>query len=177
MLLPITLGFVSTTVYVAARRSRAQSVLLRQHSQLIENALERARQQQRLLDEVLNTVDFGVLAFDRNGQVTFVNRTQRRWLDEFGEPKTVFVHRVVYQADRATPIRSRTVRSPAPLRGRSSTASSSGWATPAGAAPPTQWDRGRCVTPAANTAAAWSSSRTSPGSSTPSGRGTIWWAR
>ncbi|GAA2084592.1 sensor histidine kinase [Pseudolysinimonas kribbensis] len=103
VLLPITLGFVSTTVYVAARRSRAQSVLLRQHSQLIENALERARQQQRLLDEVLNTVDFGVLAFDRNGQVTFVNRTQRRWLDEFGEPKTVFVHRVVYQADRATP--------------------------------------------------------------------------
>jgi signal transduction histidine kinase len=103
VLLPVTLGFVSTTVYVAARRTRAQAVLLRQHSQLIENALERAREQQRLLDEVLNTVDFGVLAFDRSGQVTFVNRTQRRWLDEFGEPKSAFVHRVVYQDDRSTP--------------------------------------------------------------------------
>jgi two-component system phosphate regulon sensor histidine kinase PhoR len=103
VLLPIMLGFVSTTVYVAARRTRAQSVLLQQHSQLIENALERARLQQRLLDEVLNTVDFGVLSFDRHKQVTLVNRTQRRWLDEFGEPKSVVVHRVVYQADRTTP--------------------------------------------------------------------------
>jgi two-component system, OmpR family, phosphate regulon sensor histidine kinase PhoR len=103
VLLPVTLGFVATTVYVGARRSRAQSVLLRQHSGLIETALERARLQQRLLDEVLNTVDFGVVSFDRNKQVTFVNRTQRRWLDEFGEPKTAFVHGIVYQADRSTP--------------------------------------------------------------------------
>jgi signal transduction histidine kinase len=103
VLLPITLAFVAMTVYLSARRGRAQSVLLRQHSQLIENALERARKQQRLLDEVLNTVDFGVFAFDRNKQVTFVNRTQRRWLDEFGVPKSSFVHPVVYEADRLTP--------------------------------------------------------------------------
>jgi two-component system, OmpR family, phosphate regulon sensor histidine kinase PhoR len=32
-----------------------------------------------------------------------VNRAQRRWLDEFGEAKTAFVHEVVYQADRVTP--------------------------------------------------------------------------
>jgi two-component system, OmpR family, phosphate regulon sensor histidine kinase PhoR len=102
VLLPITLGFAATTVYIAARRGRAQSVLLRQHSGLIENALERARLQQRLLDEVLNTVDFGVVSFDRNRQVTLVNRTQRRWLDEFGEPRTAFVHAQVYQADRRT---------------------------------------------------------------------------
>ena len=103
VLLPIMLGFVATTVYVSARRGRAQSVLLRQHSQAIESALERARLQQRLLDEVLNAVDFGVVSFDRHKQVTFVNRTQRRWLDEFGVPKTAFVHPVVYQADRVTP--------------------------------------------------------------------------
>ncbi len=103
VLLPITLGFVATTVFLAARGGRAQSILLRQHSQLIENALEGARQQQRLLDEVLNTVDFGVISFDRNKQVSLVNRTQRRWLDEFGEPKTAFLHEVVYQADRMTP--------------------------------------------------------------------------
>jgi two-component system, OmpR family, phosphate regulon sensor histidine kinase PhoR len=102
VLLPITLGFAATTVYIAARRGRAQAVLLRQHSGLIENALERARLQQRLLDEVLNTVDFGVISFDRNRQVTLVNRTQRRWLDEFGEPRTAFVHEHVYQADRRT---------------------------------------------------------------------------
>jgi signal transduction histidine kinase len=103
VLLPVMLGFVATTVYVSARRGRAQSVLLRQHSQAIESALERARLQQRLLDEVLNAVDFGVIAFDRHKQVTFVNRTQRRWLDQFGVPKTAYVHPVVYQADRVTP--------------------------------------------------------------------------
>jgi signal transduction histidine kinase len=105
VLLPIVLGFVSTTVYISARRTRAQSVLLRQHSQAIESALERARLQQRLLDEVLNTVDFGVFSFDRHKQVTFVNRTQRRWLDEFGVSKTAYIHPVVYQADRVTPYR------------------------------------------------------------------------
>lgn len=103
VLLPIMLAFAATTVYLSARRGRAQAVLLRQHSQLIETALERARMQQRLLDEVLNTVDFGVVSFDRNKQVSFVNRAQRRWLDEAGEPKTAFVHEVVYQADRTTP--------------------------------------------------------------------------
>jgi signal transduction histidine kinase len=103
VLLPITLGFVAMTVFISARRGRAQAVLLRQHSQLIENSLERARLQQRLLDEVLNTVDFGVISFDRSKQVSFVNRTQRRWLDDFGEPKTAFLHEVVYQADRTTP--------------------------------------------------------------------------
>jgi len=103
VLLPIALGFVATVVSDSARRGRAQSVLLRQHSQLIENALERVRMQQRELDAVLNTVDFGVVSFDRNKQITLVNRTQRRWLDEFGEPKTAYLHSVVYQDDRQTP--------------------------------------------------------------------------
>lgn len=102
VLLPITLGFVSAIVFISARRGRAQSVLLRQHSQLIETALDRASQQQRLLDEVLNSVDFGVISFDRNRQVTLVNRTQRRWLDEFGESRSAFLHEHVYQADRRT---------------------------------------------------------------------------
>ena len=50
VLLPIALGFVATVVYDSARRGRAQSVLLLQHSQLIENALERVRMQQRELE-------------------------------------------------------------------------------------------------------------------------------
>jgi two-component system phosphate regulon sensor histidine kinase PhoR len=103
VLLPITLGFVATIVYLAARRTRAQSVLLRQHSRLIESSLERLSRQQTLLGEVLNTVGFGILVFNHKKQVIFVNRTYRRWLDAFGEPRDASVFHSVYRPDRVTP--------------------------------------------------------------------------
>jgi signal transduction histidine kinase len=103
VLLPIVLIFVASSTYVVARRSRAQAVLLRQHSALIEASLEKARSQRQLLDELLNAVDFGVIAFDRDRTITFVNRAQRQALADFGTPADAIVHPVVYQADRITP--------------------------------------------------------------------------
>jgi two-component system phosphate regulon sensor histidine kinase PhoR len=102
VLLPVVLGFIAASVFLAARRTRAQTVLLRQHSLLIESSLERMTQQRRLLNEVLNSLAFGVLVFNRDKQVVLVNRTYRRWLDEFGEAKHSTLFSAVYQPDRVS---------------------------------------------------------------------------
>lgn len=103
VLLPIALGFIAMTVYLAARRTRAQTVLLRSHSKLVETALIRGRRQQFLLAEVLNTVGFGVVAFNQAKQIVFVNRTYRGWIDALGESGDGSVFDRVYQPDRITP--------------------------------------------------------------------------
>lgn len=102
-LLPLVLAIVAVNTFVSARRSRAQTVLLHQHSVLIEDALASARAQKVVLDTVLNTVPFGVTAFDRNRSVTFVNHALRQGLADFGMPADAVVHPVVYQADGVTP--------------------------------------------------------------------------
>jgi two-component system phosphate regulon sensor histidine kinase PhoR len=103
ILLPITLSFVATTAYIGGRRSSGQRTLLRQQAQLVENAFDRARRQEVVLDEILNAVEFGVIAFDRDGQVTLMNDAHRRSLAEFGAPRSAIVHPIAYQADRVTP--------------------------------------------------------------------------
>jgi signal transduction histidine kinase len=87
---------------MSSRRGRAQAALLRQHSAMVQTALEKASRQEGLLVEVLNAVEFGVLAFDRTGTVTFVNRRQRQYLADFGTDPDAVVHPVVYQADGVT---------------------------------------------------------------------------
>jgi two-component system phosphate regulon sensor histidine kinase PhoR len=103
VLLPLCLMFIAVSTYLVARRTRAQGVLLRQHSTLIEASLEKARNQELTLNEVLNAVDFGVIAFDRHGKVTLVNRAHRQALADFGTPPDAVIHRVVYHPDRVTP--------------------------------------------------------------------------
>lgn len=102
-LLPLTLAIIAVSTYIGSRRNAGQRTLLRRQAHIIERAFERARQQERLLDEIINAVSFGVIAFDRNGEVTLMNDAQRRSLSEFGAPRTAVVHPVVYQADRETP--------------------------------------------------------------------------
>ncbi|MBN9607013.1 MAG: PAS domain-containing protein [Actinomycetales bacterium] len=103
LLVPIVLGFAATSISISSSRARAQTVLLRQHARHIERALESARRQEELRDAVLNVVSFGVVAFDREGRVTFVNRWQRRALADFGAPPGAVVHPLIYQADEITP--------------------------------------------------------------------------
>ncbi|CAN5195387.1 sensor histidine kinase [soil metagenome] len=102
-LLPITLAFVSTTAYVSARRNDGQRTLLGQQARLVETAFDRARKQEAMLDEIINAVEFGVLAFDRDGKVTLMNEAHRRSLAEFGAPRSAVIQPVAYQADRTTP--------------------------------------------------------------------------
>jgi len=103
VLLPVVLAFIAAAVYIASRRARAQAALLRQHAAMVQDALEKASRQEGLLIEVLNAVDFGVIAFDRHGKVTFVNRKQRQNLADFGTPPDAVVHPVIYLADGVTP--------------------------------------------------------------------------
>jgi signal transduction histidine kinase len=103
VLLPITLAAVATTSFISARRTRGQRVLLRQQAEIVENAFDRARRQETLLDEILNSVSFGVIAFDRDGQVTLMNEAHRRSLIEYGAPRASIMHPEMYQADRHTP--------------------------------------------------------------------------
>ncbi len=70
---------------------------------MVQGTLEKASRQEGVLNEVLNAVEFGVIAFDRLGTVTLVNRKQRQSLADFGTPTDAVVHPLVYQADGVTP--------------------------------------------------------------------------
>ena len=102
ILLPITLGFIATTTYATSRRTNGQRVLLRSQAAVTDAAFARARAQERNLVEILDAVEFGVVAFDREGSVSVVNEAHRRSLTEFGAPRTAIVHPVAYQYDRVT---------------------------------------------------------------------------
>ncbi len=103
VLLPLTLSFIATTIYATSRRTTGQRVLLRQQASLTEAAFARARRQERSLDEILNAVEFGVIAFNRQGSVTLINDAHRASLVEFGAPRAAIVHPTAYQSDRITP--------------------------------------------------------------------------
>lgn len=105
--LPLVLIFIGASGYLTARRDRAQRVLLGKQAELLERALAQARRQEELLAEVLNTVDFGVIRIDRNGQTTIVNEAQARLQFAMGvtdahAPVPAGVS--VVAADRVTPI-------------------------------------------------------------------------
>jgi two-component system phosphate regulon sensor histidine kinase PhoR len=102
VLLPLTLVFISTTTYSTSRRSHSQRELLRQQATLVESALVRARNQERLLDEVINAVEFGVVAFDSAGRPTLRNNAHTQRLREFGAPRSAVIHPVIYRADGTT---------------------------------------------------------------------------
>jgi two-component system phosphate regulon sensor histidine kinase PhoR len=103
VLLPLTLGFISATTYATSQRTTGQRLLLRSQALLTEAAFARARAQERSLEDILNAVEFGVIAFDRAGSVTLVNDSHRRSLTEFGAARDALVHPVAYQNDGVTP--------------------------------------------------------------------------
>ncbi len=102
IVVPVLIAFVAGAIYVSSARGRAQAKLLRQHSSMVQGALEKVSRQEGVLNELLNAVDFGVIAFDRTGSVTFVNRAHRQYLTDFGTPADSVVHPIVYQADGVT---------------------------------------------------------------------------
>ncbi|SDB89887.1 Signal transduction histidine kinase [Sanguibacter gelidistatuariae] len=105
VLLPIALSFVAASTHLSARRGSAQRVLMRKQSTLLAHALASANQHERLLTEVLNTVTFGIVRFDRGGEITLINRAHRRMHVSSGRASAPPVMDVVYQSDRVTPFR------------------------------------------------------------------------
>jgi two-component system phosphate regulon sensor histidine kinase PhoR len=106
VVLPVVMVFIAAAIYITSRRATAQAALLRQHAAMVQGTLEKASRQEEVLNEVLNAVEFGVIAFDRFGTVTLVNRKQRQSLADFGTPTDAVVHPLVYQSDGVTPYTS-----------------------------------------------------------------------
>jgi two-component system phosphate regulon sensor histidine kinase PhoR len=103
LVLAIVFAFVSTASYIGTQKNLAQRRLLRQQAMLLEEAFDRTRRQERTLDEVINAVTFGVVAYDRLARPTMVNRAHRERLRQFGFDESEIVPDVVYREDRVTP--------------------------------------------------------------------------
>ena len=100
---PIMLAFVAATTYATTKRAAAQRVLLTQQSALFEGALRRSRREERTLDEIFNTVDFGVVGFSREANFNLINRAQCEMFARFGVKDGQLNSIVVYQEDQVTP--------------------------------------------------------------------------
>ncbi|MET1043778.1 MAG: ATP-binding protein [Microbacteriaceae bacterium] len=99
----IMLVFVASVTYTSTRRGAAQRVLLTQQAGLFETALQRSRRQEQTLDEIFNTVDFGVVGYDRDAKVNFMNRAQRLLLSRYGVSGGIGLAEIVYREDGVTP--------------------------------------------------------------------------
>lgn len=105
VLLPLVLSIVAAATHISSRRDHAQRALMRKQASLLNEAFVSARHHEQLLTEVLNTVTFGVVRFDRDGVVTFANSAHTRMHDHDAAMPDRPRHAVVYQADRTTPFR------------------------------------------------------------------------
>ncbi|GAB3618028.1 sensor histidine kinase [Okibacterium endophyticum] len=104
VVVPIVLAFVSMSSYLTVRRTRAQRVLLDRQAVMLEEALSRAKRQERMLDEILNAVNFGVVAVDSLNRPLIVNRAYREWMQLVAVEPRQIVPAVVYAEDRVTVI-------------------------------------------------------------------------
>ena len=98
----IMLAFVASVTYTSNRRAQAQRVLLTQQAGLFEAALQRSRRQEQTLDEIFNTVDFGVVGYNKDTTVNFINRAQRSLLARFGVSDGVGLDAIVFKEDGVT---------------------------------------------------------------------------
>ncbi|WP_378147726.1 sensor histidine kinase [Cnuibacter sp. UC19_7] len=117
LVLPVTLTFVAAATFGTTSRMDAQRGLLRQQADLLEVALRRARRQEQTLDEVLNAVTFGVVAFDKDGKETISNTSARRLRAEFQIPEGAAPDLVAYGPDRTTRLEERELPTGRALRG------------------------------------------------------------
>ena len=78
VLMPLIVFAVSMTSYLAARRASAQRILLERQARLLVQAVDRAVRQEDLVTEMLDTVDFGVIRIDEDGEVSVRNEAHAR---------------------------------------------------------------------------------------------------
>ncbi len=78
LLLPFVVLAVATTSFLTARRTAVQRRLLDNQTQLLGDALARARQQEETLTEIIDAVDFGIIRIGRDGRVAVTNDARGR---------------------------------------------------------------------------------------------------
>ena len=106
LLLPFAVAAVATTSYLTARRSQTQRRLLDNQTQLLGEALARARQQEETLTEVLDAVDFGIIRVGHDGRVAVTNNAHARLqlatdVEEGDQPSA---HPATFARDGITPL-------------------------------------------------------------------------
>lgn len=90
LLFPLTVAVIAVVTLMMARRAEAQRALLQRQSKALQKALSRARRQEQLVAEVLDTVDFGVVRFDAEGADAVINETHQS-LQRLGDDLEVAV--------------------------------------------------------------------------------------
>jgi two-component system, OmpR family, phosphate regulon sensor histidine kinase PhoR len=107
IILPMVLTAVGVAAHLAERRSAARLDLLGRQSALIEETLAESHQQSRVLDSILNTIDVGVVALDRDGRITIINRAHAAATEgrlRIGDHVSVSGGIDGYAEDRRTPL-------------------------------------------------------------------------
>ncbi|WP_418605397.1 sensor histidine kinase [Georgenia sp. SUBG003] len=104
---PAVLVAAGIYLHLAERRAAAHRNLLGRQSALVEETLQDARAQQRLLTAILNTIDVGVVALDARGRVTHINRAHAKVIAgkyKVGDPVVTHAGINGFRADGVTPL-------------------------------------------------------------------------
>lgn len=100
LIFPATIAVIAGVAYVVGRRAHAQQALLLRQSVALQRAMTRSRRQEALVTDVLDAVDFGVVGFDADGELTIANEAHAR-LRRVREQASG----AIYAADGFTPLR------------------------------------------------------------------------
>jgi two-component system, OmpR family, phosphate regulon sensor histidine kinase PhoR len=100
LLLPLVVAALATMSHLAARRARAQRVLLEKQSAHLQRSVDRARRQEDLVTEVLDAVDFGVIRITPGGELVVTNEAHARLQGASDYSDT----HPLYTADGVTPL-------------------------------------------------------------------------
>ena len=103
-LLPLVIIAISSAVYASARRFAAQRDLLDAQAARLAFARSAAVQQEQLVTEVLDTVDFGVVRFSVGGDVVYENDAVGRLGGSMPRLHAAGETRVLLQEDGETPL-------------------------------------------------------------------------
>ena len=103
-LVPLVIIAISSAVYASARRFAAQRDLLDAQAARLAFARSAAVQQEQLVTEVLDTVDFGVVRFSVGGDVVYENDAVGRLGGSMPRLHAAGETRVLLQEDGETPL-------------------------------------------------------------------------
>jgi signal transduction histidine kinase len=99
-LVPLMLAFVGATMAGMAMRAEAQQGMLARQGELLEEALQDAKRHRRVLDGILDTVDFGIIGLEPDGTQSLINRSSSMLLGI--TQKTVDIPLAFYEEDGKT---------------------------------------------------------------------------
>jgi len=99
-LVPLLIAFVGVTIALMSSRAQGQTKMLARQGELVEEALESAKRDRRVLRGVLDAVDFGILGLEADGTQSFSNSRSAALLGVAAN--SVHDQFIFYGADRTT---------------------------------------------------------------------------